>query len=91
MLGRGVGFCRNQDAARAGDVLHAVGDVHIGARGVVALIDPVVDRLNNDLSGVHPDADLQFGVAEPLDLLLHRQRGEAAADGVVLVGPRRAK
>src|SRR5262249_18318186 len=49
------------------------------------LVKPVLDRLDHDLAGVHADADLQIGVADALDAVLHGERRETAADRVILM------
>ena len=66
-------------------------------RGVVHA-QVAADRAHHHLAGVQPDADLdRHALGAPhllgvlLDGLLHAQRGVAGADGVVLVGERRAE
>ena len=40
---------------------------------------------------MNANANLKVGVIQPLDVILHRQGSETAADGVILVGLRGAK
>ena len=47
--------------------------------------------LHDDFTGVEADADLQARVGEPRDRVLHRQRRQAAADGMILMRSRRAE
>ena len=65
--------------------------MNIGARGIIGLVETVLDRLNDDLAGVNTDTNLQIRIADPLDALLHGQGGEATANGVILVRLRRAE
>ena len=66
-------------------------------RGVVH-VQVVADQANDHLAGVEPDPDLDLGAVLPPQLrqvpphaVLHRQRGVARSDGVVLVRDWRAE
>ena len=65
--------------------------MNVGAGRVVSLVDAVFYRLDDDFTGVKADADLHARVREPRDRVLHRQSGETAANGMVLVRTRRAE
>ena len=86
LFGRGIGFLRNQDAACVSQLLHAVREVHVGAGGIIGLINSMLDRLNNNFAGVNANPDLQIRIAEAGHPVLHRQRCEAATHGVILMG-----
>ena len=72
-------------------LLHAIGEVHICARGIIGLVNSVLYRLNNDFAGMNANADLQIRIAEASDPILHCQRREAATDCVILMRLRGAK
>ena len=42
-------------------------------------------RLNNDFTGVNANSDLQIRIANACHSILHRQRREAATDGMILM------
>ena len=89
--GAGIGVPGDEDATLVRHLLQPIGEVHVGAGGIVGLVDAVFDRLHDDLTGMDADADLQARVRKPRDRVLHRQGREAAADGMVLMRPRRAE
>ena len=60
-------------------------EMHIRARGIIGLVNSMLDRLNNNFAGVNANPDLQIGIAEACHAILHRQRCEAATNCVVLV------
>ena len=66
-------------------MLHAICEVHICAGGIVGLVNSMLYRLNNNLTGVNANANLQIWIAETGYPILHRQRREAATDRVVLM------
>ena len=89
---------RDDDRARRRHLLHPRGEVGGLADRRVVHAEVVRDRAHDDLAGVeaHPDPDAE--PFEPLHLVgpaahavLHAQGGVAGADGVVLVGQRRAE
>ena len=95
-LGQPEGLGGEADRAGGGDLLHPSCQVDRLAQGGVVQVQVVGDHPHDDLAAVQPDphADLDavplaglLGV--PRHALLHRQRGVAGADGVVLVGDRR--
>src|SRR5581483_320958 len=65
--------------------------MHIGAGGIIGLVKAMLDRLDDDLAGMHPDADLQIRIVDPLDAVLHGDSGKATAHGVIFVRLRRAE
>ena len=89
---------RDECASGLGHLLHPGGEMSRLAYGRVVHAQIVADRAHDHFSRVEADADMQrdalrapelFGVAS--ELLLHAQRGEAGADGVVLAGERCAE
>ncbi|MGY4253150.1 hypothetical protein ACVI1L_000218 [Bradyrhizobium sp. USDA 4516] len=91
LLRDSVGFPRDQNGAGLGKVLQSTGEVHVRARGIIGLIDAVLDGLEDDLTGVDADADLHIDVMQALDVILHRQRRETAPNGVILMRLRGAE
>ncbi len=91
LLGGNIGIPGDEDTAGVGELLHARGDMHIGAGGVVGLVETVFNGLDHDFTGVKADPDLQTRVFEPRHCILHGKRGEAAANRMVLMRARRAK
>jgi hypothetical protein len=85
LFGGIVSLFRNQNGARVSQLLHAIGQVHIYACGIVGLVNSVLYRLNNDFTGVNANADLQIRIAEADYPILHCQRREAATDCVILM------
>jgi len=59
--------------------------VHICACGIVGLVNSVLYSLNNNLTGVNANANLQIRIAEAGYPILHCQRREAATHCVVLM------
>jgi hypothetical protein len=85
LFGGIVSLFRNQNGTCVSQLLHAIGQVHICACGIVGLVNSVLYRLNNDFTGVNANANLQIRIAEAGYPILHCERREAATDGVVLM------
>ena len=66
-------------------LLQPICQMHIRARGIIGLVNSVLYRLNNNFAGVNANTDLQIGIAEACNGILHRQRCEAAPNCVVLM------
>ena len=87
-----------QNAARAGKLLHARGEMRGLPDGRVVHVKVAAHRAYHDLTRVQPDADLDvhaMGVTRvfriALDQVLHPERRVAGPDGVILVGERGAE
>jgi hypothetical protein len=92
--------CRRgqQNAAGAGELLHASGEMGCLADGRVVHAEIAADGPHHDLARVQPDADLDVhavGMTRvlrvALDELLHPERRIAGPDGVILMGERGAE
>ena len=76
-LHRDEAFCelkrrwRQQDAARARELLHARGQMRRPADGRVVHVQITADGAHHDLAGVQPDADLQVHAMSMEDTLAH--------------------
>src|SRR5580698_4831286 len=91
LLGGNVGIAGNEDRTDFRHLLHSMGDVDVGSRGVVGLVNGVFDCLDDNLAGMYPHTNLQAGVSQPRDGILHRESGETAANRMVFVRLRRAE
>ena len=72
-------------------MLKTVCKVNVCTSGIVRLINSMLDRLNDNLSRMNADTDLQIRVADAGHGILHRKGCEAATNGVILVGVRGTK
>jgi len=72
-------------------MLQAIGQVYVRACGVIRLVESVLNRLNDNFTGVNANTDLQIGVTKAFYSVLHGQRSEASADCMILMGLRGAK
>ncbi len=92
------GRARDQDAARARELFQPRRQVCRLTDRRVVHVEIAVDGPHDDLARVEPDPDLHVDTVRPARLrrvalheLLHPQRRVAGADGMVLVGHRRAE
>jgi hypothetical protein len=83
---------REQDAARARELLHACRQVRGSPHGRVVHTEIAADGAYNNLTGIQSDADLQvhamsieYSLGVALHPLLHAQRREAGTHGVILM------
>jgi hypothetical protein len=88
----------HEDRAGHSHLLHAGGEVSGLTDGGVVHAKVAADGANDDFAGVEADANLERdargaldGLGVALDGLLHAEGRVTGADGVVLVGERRAK
>ena len=83
---RGKSFPGNQDAAGVGKLFHSARKMHVGASRIIGLIDAMLYRLNDDLSGMDADPYLQIRVANEGHSVLHCQCRKTAANRMILMG-----
>ena len=60
--------------------------MYVNTGRVIGLVDTVFDDLDDDFAGVETNSDLQARVTKPCDRVLHGQRCQASANGMVLMG-----
>jgi hypothetical protein len=91
LLGTDIGIAADEGAALLGHLLQSIGDMDVCSGCIIRLVDAVFDGLDDDLTGMQADPDLQARVGKAPDRILHRQGSQTTANGMVLMRPRCAE